>query len=169
MRAEADGAAQERLALEEKLAQAERDALLTLGRREQVHREQLESQRREKVLCWTRVETGALASSLTTAACACVCVCAEQEQQRAELSVQRQQAEEQLRRQREELRASNQHELQQVQEELARLQQDSKLKLLQAESEKQQVCDACSCRPFNVLLEWFSTGGVSGPTFFSLY
>lgn len=58
------------------------------------------------------------------------------------MSLQQQRAEEQLRRQCEELRASKQQELQQVQEELARLQQDSKLKLLQAESEKQQVCSA---------------------------
>lgn len=73
MRAEAERAAQDRLALEEKLVQAERDALLTLSRREQVHREQLESQRREKVLSWTRVETGALASALTAPACVRLC------------------------------------------------------------------------------------------------
>lgn len=57
------------------------------------------------------------------------------------MSLQQQQAEEHLRRQCEELRAGNQQELQQVQEELARLQQNSKQKLLQAESEKQQVCN----------------------------
>lgn len=66
-----------------------------------------------------------------------------------ELSLQQQQAEEQLRRQCEELQASNQQELQQVQEELARLQQDSKLKLLQAESEKQQVCNGHSWLNFS--------------------
>lgn len=63
-----------------------------------------------------------------------------QEQQHAELMVQREQAEEQLRRQCEELRAHGQKELQQVQEELASLQQDFKQSLLQAESQKQQVC-----------------------------
>lgn len=54
MRAEAERrrahAEQERLALEEKLAQAERDALLTLNDRERVHREQLDAERRQKVL-----------------------------------------------------------------------------------------------------------------------
>lgn len=69
-----------------------------------------------------------------------MCVHGVQEQQRAELTVQREQAEEQLRRQCEELRAHGQKELQQVQEELARLQQDFKQSLLQAESQKQQVC-----------------------------
>lgn len=54
--------------------------------------------------------------------------------------VQQEQAEEQLRRQCEELRARSQQELQQVQEELSRLQQDYNQSLLQAESEKQQVC-----------------------------
>lgn len=58
-----------------------------------------------------------------------------------ELTVQREQAEEQLRRQCEELRVHSQKELQQVQEELARLQQDFNQSLLQAESEKQQVCE----------------------------
>lgn len=58
------------------------------------------------------------------------------------MSLQQRRAEEQLRCQCEELRASNQQELQQVQEALARLQQDSKQKLLQAESQKQQVCSA---------------------------
>lgn len=72
MRAEAEQAVQDRLALEEKLVQAERNALLTLSHREQVHQEQLESQRKEKVLSWTRVETGALASALTTPVCVCV-------------------------------------------------------------------------------------------------
>lgn len=42
-------AEQERLALEEKLAQAERDALLTLNDRERVHREQLDGERQQKV------------------------------------------------------------------------------------------------------------------------
>lgn len=55
----------------------------------------------------------------------------------------REQTEEQLRRQYEELRVSSQKELQQVQEELARLQQDCNQSLLQAENEKQQVCDLC--------------------------
>lgn len=54
--------------------------------------------------------------------------------------VKREQAEEQLRRRCEELRVHSQKELQQVQEELARLQQDCNQSLLQAESEKQQVC-----------------------------
>lgn len=63
-----------------------------------------------------------------------------QEQQYAELMVQREQIEEQLHRQLEELRAHSQKELQQVQEELARLQKEFKQNLLQAESEKQQVC-----------------------------
>lgn len=58
-----------------------------------------------------------------------------------ELTVQREQVEEQLRRQCEELRVHSQKELQQVQEELARLQQDFNQSLLQAESEKQQVCE----------------------------
>lgn len=74
MRAEAEQAEQERQALEEKLMLAERDALMTLSRREQVQREQLESQRREKVLCWTLVKTGALVAALTTSACVCVYV-----------------------------------------------------------------------------------------------
>lgn len=64
-----------------------------------------------------------------------------QEQQYAELLVQREQIEEQLHRQLEELRAHSQKELQQVQEELARLQKEFKQNLLQAESEKQQVCE----------------------------
>lgn len=42
-------AAQERSNLEEKLVQVERNALLTLNNREQVHREQLEAERRQKV------------------------------------------------------------------------------------------------------------------------
>lgn len=50
------------------------------------------------------------------------------------------QAEEQLHRQCEELRMSSQRELQQVQEELARTQKEFSQSLLQAESEKQQVC-----------------------------
>lgn len=58
-----------------------------------------------------------------------------------ELTVQREQAEEQLRRQCEELRARGQKELQQVQEELAVLQQDLNQSVLQAESAKQQVCE----------------------------
>lgn len=150
MRAEAEQAARDRQALKEKLVQAERDALLTLSHREQVHQEHLESHRKEKVLSWTRVETGAFASMLTTPVCGCDC--AAQEQQRADLSLQQQRAEEQLRRQFEELQACNQQELQQVQEELARLQQDSKLKLLQAESEQQQVCNWWSVfYPFKVL------------------
>lgn len=48
---------------------------------------------------------------------------------------------EQLRTQCEELRAYSQKELQQVQDEMARLQQDYSQSLLQAESEKQQVCE----------------------------
>lgn len=59
-----------------------------------------------------------------------------------ELTVQWEQAEEQLRRQSAELRAHSQKELQQVQEELAVLQQDFNQRVLQAESEKQQVCEA---------------------------
>lgn len=42
-------AAQEGTKLEEKLAQVERSGLLTLKRKEQVHREQLEAERRQKV------------------------------------------------------------------------------------------------------------------------
>lgn len=42
-------AAQERGNLEEKLAQVERNALLTLNNKEQIHREQLEVERRHKV------------------------------------------------------------------------------------------------------------------------
>ena len=53
--------------------------------------------------------------------------------------VQREQAEEQLRRQCEELRVQSQKELQQVQEDLARLQKEFSQSLLQAESEKQLV------------------------------
>ncbi|XP_034438966.1 rootletin isoform X1 [Hippoglossus hippoglossus] len=102
-------AAQERSKLEEKLAQVERNAQMTLSNKEQIHREQLEAERRQK------------------------------EQQCAELMLQREQAEEQLRRQCEELRVHNQQELQQVQEEQARLQQDFNQSLLQAESEKQQA------------------------------
>lgn len=41
--------AQERHTLEEKLAQVERNALLTLSSEEQIHREQLEAERRQKV------------------------------------------------------------------------------------------------------------------------
>ena len=41
--------AQEQRNLEEKLAQVERNVLLTLNNREQVHREQLEAERRQKV------------------------------------------------------------------------------------------------------------------------
>ncbi|XP_032382850.1 rootletin [Etheostoma spectabile] len=102
-------AAQERSNLEEKLAQVERNALLTLNNKEQIHREQHEAERRQK------------------------------EQQYTELTVQREQAEEQLRRQCEEQRVHSQKELQQVQEELVRLQQDFNQSLLQAESEKQQA------------------------------
>ncbi|XP_034091518.1 rootletin isoform X3 [Gymnodraco acuticeps] len=95
--------------LEKKLAQMERKTLLTLNNTEQLHREQLEAERQLK------------------------------EQQYAELTVEREQAEEQLRRQCEEQRALSQKELQQVQEEVARLQQDFNQSLLQAESEKQQA------------------------------
>lgn len=42
-------AAQERSMLEEKLAQVERKAILTLNNKEQIHREQLEGERRLKV------------------------------------------------------------------------------------------------------------------------
>lgn len=53
MRADAERqfaqAAQERSMLEEKLAQVERNALLTLNNKEQIHREQLEAERRQKV------------------------------------------------------------------------------------------------------------------------
>lgn len=42
-------AAQERSLLEEKLAQVERNALLTLNNREQIHREQLDAERQLKV------------------------------------------------------------------------------------------------------------------------
>lgn len=65
-----------------------------------------------------------------------------------ELTVQREQAEEQLRRQCEELRVHSQKELQQVQEEQARLQQDFNQSLLQAESEKQQVCEVITSNIF---------------------
>ncbi|AWP11438.1 putative rootletin-like [Scophthalmus maximus] len=102
-------AAQERTKLEEKLAHVERNAQLTLNKKEQIHREQLEAERRQK------------------------------EQQCAELTVQWEQAEEQLRRQCEELRVYSLQELQQVQEEKARLQQDFNQSLLQAEGEKQQA------------------------------
>lgn len=57
-----------------------------------------------------------------------------------ELRFQWEQAEEQLRRQCQEQRVCSQQELQQVQEEQAKLQQDFNKRLLQAESEKQQVC-----------------------------
>ncbi|KAK5930141.1 hypothetical protein CgunFtcFv8_026404 [Champsocephalus gunnari] len=102
--------------LEKKLAHMERKTLLTLSNTEQRHREQLEAERQLK------------------------------EQQYAELTAEREQAEEQLRRQCEEqLRRQceeqlrSQKELQQVQEEVARLQQDFNQRLLQAESEKQQA------------------------------
>lgn len=42
-------AAQEQSKLEEKLAQVERNALLTLNNKEQIHREKLEAVRRQKV------------------------------------------------------------------------------------------------------------------------
>lgn len=42
-------AAQERTKLEEKLAHVERNAQLTLNKKEQIHREQLEAERRQKV------------------------------------------------------------------------------------------------------------------------
>lgn len=42
-------AAQERSKLEDKLAQVERNALLTLNSKEQIHREELEAERRQKV------------------------------------------------------------------------------------------------------------------------
>lgn len=42
-------AAQERSLLEEKLVQVERNALLTLNNREQIHREQLDAERQLKV------------------------------------------------------------------------------------------------------------------------
>lgn len=42
-------AAQEKTMLEEKLVQAERSAILTLNNKEQIHREQLEGERRLKV------------------------------------------------------------------------------------------------------------------------
>ncbi|XP_063747285.1 rootletin [Eleginops maclovinus] len=95
--------------LEEKLAQVKRKTLLTLSHKEQIHREQLEAERKIK------------------------------EQQYAELTVEREQAEEKLRRQCEEQRALSQKELQQVQEEVARQQHDFNQSLLQAESEKQEV------------------------------
>ncbi|XP_034736357.1 rootletin [Etheostoma cragini] len=101
-------AAQERSNLEEKLAQVERNALLTLNNKEQIHREQHEAERRQK------------------------------EQQYTELTVQREKAEEQLRTQCEEQRVHSQKELQQVQDELVRLQQDFNQSLLQAEIVKQQ-------------------------------
>ncbi len=43
-------AAQEQSKLEEKLAQVERNALLTLNNNVHIHREQLEAERRQKVL-----------------------------------------------------------------------------------------------------------------------
>ncbi len=43
-------AAQEQSKLEEKLAQVERNALLTLNNKEHIHREKLEAERRQKVL-----------------------------------------------------------------------------------------------------------------------
>lgn len=53
MRADAERqfaqATQKQRNLEEKLAQAERNSLLTLNNREQVHRGQLEAERRQKV------------------------------------------------------------------------------------------------------------------------
>ena len=45
-------AAQERSRLEEKLAQVERNAQMTLSNKEQIHREQLEAERRQKVEPW---------------------------------------------------------------------------------------------------------------------
>jgi len=42
-------AAQERSKLEDKLAQVERNALLTLNSKEQIHREELEAECRQKV------------------------------------------------------------------------------------------------------------------------
>lgn len=42
-------AAQEQNRLEEKVAQVERDTFLTLNNKEQIHREQLETERRKRV------------------------------------------------------------------------------------------------------------------------
>ncbi|MED6266669.1 hypothetical protein CHARACLAT_004383 [Characodon lateralis] len=94
---------------EEKLAEVERNALLMLNNTEQIHRGQLEAEHKQT------------------------------EQQFAELMVQQQLIEEQLRTQCEELRVHNQRALQQVQDELAKLQKEFNQSLLQAESEKQQT------------------------------
>ncbi|XP_078801637.1 ciliary rootlet coiled-coil protein 2 isoform X1 [Oryzias latipes] len=102
-------AAQQKSQLEEKLAQVARNALLVLSNKEQIHREQMETERMQR------------------------------EQQCSELAALQDQAEEQLHRQCEELRMSSQRELQQVQEELARTQKEFSQSLLQAESEKQQA------------------------------
>lgn len=71
-------AAQEQSKLEEKLAQVERNALLTLNNKEQIHREQLEAERRQKVQQdWqnadlTRFKSDALTNLLTNQVCVCV-------------------------------------------------------------------------------------------------
>ncbi|KAF6724225.1 Rootletin [Oryzias melastigma] len=102
-------AAQQTSELEEKLAQVKRNALLTLSSKEQIHREQIETERMHR------------------------------EQQCSELVALQDQAEEQLHRQCEELRMRSQRELQQVREELAWMQKEFSQSLLQAESEKQQA------------------------------
>ncbi|RVE73900.1 hypothetical protein OJAV_G00035780 [Oryzias javanicus] len=102
-------AAQQKSELEEKLAQVERNALLTLSSKEQIHREQMEMERMQR------------------------------EQQCSELVALQDQAEEQLHLQCEELRMRSQRELQQVREELAWMQKEFSQSLLQAESGKQQA------------------------------
>lgn len=69
-------AAQEQSKMEEKLAQVERNALLTLNNKEQIHREQLEAERRQKVqnADLTRFKSDALTNLLTNQVCVCVCL-----------------------------------------------------------------------------------------------
>lgn len=69
-------AAQEQSKMEEKLAQVERNALLTLNNKEQIHREQLEAERRQKVQNGdlTRFKSDALTNLLTNQVCVCVCL-----------------------------------------------------------------------------------------------
>uniref|UniRef100_A0A3P8URD3 Ciliary rootlet coiled-coil, rootletin family member 2 n=1 Tax=Cynoglossus semilaevis TaxID=244447 RepID=A0A3P8URD3_CYNSE len=102
-------AAEKEKTLVEKLTQSERQARVTLNKMEEIHRDQLETERQKH------------------------------ERRCVELRFQWEQAEEQLRRQCQEQRVCSQQELQQVQEEQAKLQQDFNKRLLQAESEKQQA------------------------------
>ncbi|KAM9831297.1 uncharacterized protein crocc2 [Neosynchiropus ocellatus] len=101
-------AAEECSKLEEKLAQVEREALLTHNKRNELHQKQLETERRLM------------------------------EQQCVEQALQWEKAKEQLQTQYEEHQLHSQKELQLMQKEIVTVHQDCNQKLLQAESVKQQ-------------------------------